>query len=81
MLQEAELTTLSESDCASFGKTMKVDTKFEICAGKKIPKIAPKTFEKSQNKFLEVANKELQKTDDKSFLLGELDTVGIWITD
>jgi hypothetical protein len=74
MLQEAEITTLSENQCSTFGKKMKVDTKFEICAGRKLPKVSPKTFKReSEKKFSEVEEKNAIKSDiENDFLLGEL---------
>ena len=34
-LQEAELSLLPRSDCVTFKKTLKVDTRIEMCAGHK----------------------------------------------
>ena len=34
-LQEAELSLFPRSDCAKFKKTLKVDTRIEMCAGHK----------------------------------------------
>ena len=36
ILQEAELSLLPRSDCVTFKKTLKVDTRIEMCAGYKI---------------------------------------------
>ena len=50
MLQEAEISTLSEADCSKFGKKMKVRPEVEICGGRKIPKQFPKTFNQISDK-------------------------------
>ena len=71
MLQEAEISTLSEADCSKFGKKMKVDTEVEICGGRKIPKRPPKVFSrKSSTEFKEVAS-EVKETNNKDFYLGQ----------
>ena len=36
LIQEVQLSTLSNKDCATFGKTMKVVPRIELCAGNKV---------------------------------------------
>ena len=50
---------------------MKVNTDFEICAGRKIPKLAAKTFKNGSKDFSEIKHDESSKNgSDKDFLLG-----------
>ena len=78
LLQEAEISTLSEEECESFGKKMKVRPEVEICGGRKIPKQFPKTFNRISDKEFRVVEQK-GKEQRKGFLLGKKTLTAILI--